>query len=68
MMNKMPNLFQFHKGTIKTIVMLSMKVLILMLFQFHKGTIKTRNSVIYYSFKPQFQFHKGTIKTSARKT
>ena len=33
--------FQFHKGTIKTVVFVRL-VLSLFLFQFHKGTIKTR--------------------------
>ena len=33
-------IFQFHKGTIKTLCFL-VAVLFLSLFQFHKGTIKT---------------------------
>ena len=39
-MEKSRTLFQFHKGTIKTII-LQMQNNILMKFQFHKGTIKT---------------------------
>ena len=55
------NLFQFHKGTIKTTFHES-KRLLFILFQFHKGTIKTR---ITYQWLhgSLFQFHKGTIKT-----
>ena len=33
-------LFQFHKGTIKTLLMIVL-VIGVILFQFHKGTIKT---------------------------
>ena len=36
------SIFQFHKGTIKTKVRLSVLVLDT-LFQFHKGTIKTKD-------------------------
>ena len=56
-------LFQFHKGTIRTIrrcsVFRNPRA-----FQFHKGTIRT---VIDYGCKGtdnEFQFHKGTIRTS----
>ena len=37
-------LFQFHKGTIRTFVMLR-SVLVLLVFQFHKGTIRTDNGM-----------------------
>ena len=33
-------LFQFHKGTIKTLI-LYLEVAMILIFQFHKGTIKT---------------------------
>ena len=33
-------LFQFHKGTIKTVVLMT-KMYVVFIFQFHKGTIKT---------------------------
>ena len=56
--------FQFHKGTIKTLIM-PIKDVIFRWFQFHKGTIKTvcydHNQDSFFTF----QFHKGTIKTFA---
>ena len=61
-MEKSRTLFQFHKGTIKTII-LQMQNNILMKFQFHKGTIKTAQQQGQDDAQQQFQFHKGTIKT-----
>ena len=37
-------IFQFHKGTIKTIMPIPF-ALAAALFQFHKGTIKTKDNV-----------------------
>ena len=37
-------MFQFHKGTIKTLAILLI-VLAYLMFQFHKGTIKTKAGV-----------------------
>ena len=55
-------LFQFHKGTIKTLGLSSQRHC-RVIFQFHKGTIKTdvRTKSLYTA--RGFQFHKGTIKT-----
>ena len=55
-------LFQFHKGTIRTIV-LFVHLVNKRLFQFHKGTIRTYRSLYYQTYLPLFQFHKGTIRT-----
>ena len=54
--------FQFHKGTIKTLLtdaVTSMRTG----FQFHKGTIKTNKFNEFLQVHSTFQFHKGTIKT-----
>ena len=56
------NLFQFHKGTIKTLYR-SFCTFALVEFQFHKGTIKTPHRNRCLCDSSQFQFHKGTIKT-----
>ena len=53
--------FQFHKGTIKTLLDLESQMA-KYVFQFHKGTIKTINDN-YLPNLCKFQFHKGTIKT-----
>ena len=55
-------LFQFHKGTIKTVYQVA-GVIFYRAFQFHKGTIKTSLSRLIGIIIPLFQFHKGTIKT-----
>ena len=57
------SLFQFHKGTIKTLY--SIFPGRLAKFQFHKGTIKTNNMLSDNIGSVIFQFHKGTIKTSS---
>ena len=54
--------FQFHKGTIKTIL-LDVNASAQQLFQFHKGTIKTWLRNDNNPDFSVFQFHKGTIKT-----
>ena len=56
------NLFQFHKGTIRTNSSVS-TLRWSFLFQFHKGTIRTlqRGNMRKNDFL--FQFHKGTIRT-----
>ena len=54
-------LFQFHKGTIKTLVLTKRDDQAR--FQFHKGTIKTIIIEVYACIIYKFQFHKGTIKT-----
>ena len=55
--------FQFHKGTIRTRLMISW-VATCTQFQFHKGTIRTRKPCFYQVCFHTFQFHKGTIRTS----
>ena len=55
-------LFQFHKGTIKT-VSLTFLANWYVSFQFHKGTIKTYKITKTFYLMQVFQFHKGTIKT-----
>ena len=55
--------FQFHKGTIKTLIY-ALTLVGGYLFQFHKGTIKTRTVAVSRTANATFQFHKGTIKTS----
>ena len=40
--SRRPAIFQFHKGSIKT-VYLFLLMFLLLLFQFHKGSIKTRS-------------------------
>ena len=55
-------IFQFHKGTIKTDILRSIYIRDEK-FQFHKGTIKTHAMDIIIPMKVPFQFHKGTIKT-----
>ena len=59
--------FQFHKGTIKTVVS-SQPLVTDTKFQFHKGTIKTGDSQIILNHANAFQFHKGTIKTKRERT
>ena len=54
--------FQFHNGTIKTILM-SVNDTYLKIFQFHNGTIKTESCTMSTSKPSAFQFHNGTIKT-----
>ena len=56
-------LFQFHKGTIKTLFLV-MSAIIFVAFQFHKGTIKTESGKWSNYGGMLFQFHKGTIKTT----
>ena len=55
-------LFQFHKGTIRTIIGFSY-VYEAPTFQFHKGTIRTEKKKHHLSYLNTFQFHKGTIRT-----
>ena len=55
-------IFQFHKGTIKTIKK-SNTTFTSNIFQFHKGTIKTDKPLHCLIAFIIFQFHKGTIKT-----
>ena len=56
-------LFQFHKGTIKTLF--GCRVIArFRWFQFHKGTIKTEWGTDKCYSWCLFQFHKGTIKTN----
>ena len=57
--------FQFHKGTIKTILCRP-KRQGEQKFQFHKGTIKTELKKRGQPRYSLFQFHKGTIKTRHR--
>ena len=54
--------FQFHKGTIRTMVSF-VRVVLCPLFQFHKGTIRTEYFRVHYRHSSKFQFHKGTIRT-----
>ena len=54
-------IFQFHKGTIKTL--LEKVIREKYQFQFHKGTIKTIDTPLIRAILNGFQFHKGTIKT-----
>ena len=58
-------LFQFHKGTIRTICS-SVRPRLRNLFQFHKGTIRTDISLFITFADDEFQFHKGTIRTKLR--
>ena len=66
-------IFQFHKGTIKTIALLPSVPLMPSLFQFHKGTIKTAaeeenlKGVLYFnSIKVQLklvaQFYRNILE------
>ena len=55
-------MFQFHKGTIKTLLD-SLCPINIETFQFHKGTIKTEFLPSWAVCLLGFQFHKGTIKT-----
>ena len=55
-------LFQFHKGSIKTIDFRRAKSE-LAKFQFHKGSIKTVKNSQFLPLVFAFQFHKGSIKT-----
>ena len=56
------HVFQFHKGTIRTLS-LEKLLLIMVVFQFHKGTIRTYRRGLNLDIKNIFQFHKGTIRT-----
>ena len=56
------NIFQFHKGTIRTNKR-NRNALIQLSFQFHKGTIRTILSTVTVNLHSLFQFHKGTIRT-----
>ena len=58
-------LFQFHKGTIRTLPPELFNLDILE-FQFHKGTIRTSASNSVWSTSQKFQFHKGTIRTQSQ--
>ena len=58
-------IFQFHKGTIKTSILLFLSRQSI-IFQFHKGTIKTKPKMLREPSAVKFQFHKGTIKTLER--
>ena len=55
-------LFQFHKGSIKTLQKLD-AIERLTTFQFHKGSIKTQKTMSREVERIGFQFHKGSIKT-----
>ena len=57
-----PCLFQFHKGSIKTLFGQD-SFLFPFLFQFHKGSIKTGGIIESVTPDVTFQFHKGSIKT-----
>ena len=56
------DLFQFHKGTIRT-ECADLKNGNSLPFQFHKGTIRTIANNRTIIIINQFQFHKGTIRT-----
>ena len=54
-------LFQFHKGTIRTIPHITIKLIL-----FHFNSIKVqleRQQLRRLPYKSKFQFHKGTIRT-----
>ena len=55
-------MFQFHKGSIKTIST-TQGIVSESWFQFHKGSIKTGVYHPNVDRDPQFQFHKGPIRT-----
>ena len=55
--------FQFHKGTIKTVLLIQMLLLFLH-FNSIKVRLKRMAAGIFYEYV-QFQFHKGTIKTKS---
>ena len=55
-------IFQFHKGTIRTVSAGASDAGGL-LFQFHKGTIRTVSAGASAAGGLLFQFHKGTIRT-----
>ena len=55
-------IFQFHKGTIRTVIS-TLQNDRLNPFQFHKGTIRTHIDVQIDALVSVFQFHKGTIRT-----
>ena len=57
--------FQFHKGSIKTLQRISSTAKGTV-FQFHKGSIKTHLCANRKNHTCQFQFHKGSIKTRCR--
>ena len=54
--------FQFHKGTIRTVDP-HILIDVASRFQFHKGTIRTRVLCRQFNQFVVFQFHKGTIRT-----
>ena len=57
-----PPSFQFHKGTIKTLILSTLSTLPGAYF----NSIKVRLKLTYkiaYLIRDLFQFHKGTIKT-----
>ena len=56
--------FQFHKGSIRTVIILHVCKVITM-FQFHKGSIRTIPPFKYVFVSELFQFHKGSIRTTA---
>ena len=55
------NVFQFHKGTIRTCN--NPVPVVGRQFQFHKGTIRTTYDDDNLPLFSIFQFHKGTIRT-----
>ena len=64
--NERPARFQFHKGTIRTLLLHRPRRQQIP-FQFHKGTIRTRSLRAFRIFRHPFQFHKGTIRTRTRR-
>ena len=58
----MPPSFQFHKGAIRTLVLVGQTINEL-LFQFHKGAIRTGTPSPPFWVVGEFQFHKGAIRT-----
>ena len=62
-----PLVFQFHKGTIRTLSPQKAYHSI-GLFQFHKGTIRTHVLNNHHRRNQLFQFHKGTIRTSNQRS
>ena len=56
-------LFQFHKGTIKALLMIIMK-LICPTFNSIKVQLRLTRNRQKFTFITNFQFHKGTIKAA----
>ena len=56
--------FQFHKGTIKAILLLLRWLVLLLHFNSIKVQLKLTALDIRQQFIDQFQFHKGTIKAA----